>query len=145
MKPSLERSKGVKLFLLIVLFILVGGLIGGSAYVAYLPAQVRMIIRIGMPIATLAVWLFFSRSERLQKYQGLAAGFFGVSLGLLLAYFLGVLPNKWLDLPLTTIEGIAVAKLSESLPIPLPEAGLGQVQKIQGRRGRAGQRGGHQF
>jgi len=94
-------------------------LIGASAYVAYLPAQSRLIIRYVMPIATLAGWLIASRNERVQKYQELSAGFFSVSLGLLLTSFVDVFPNKWLDLPPITIKGMAVAKFSNSLPIIL--------------------------
>ena len=119
MNTTLERIKGIELFSLVVIFLLVGGLIGATAYVAYLPAQVRVTLRVLMPVITLAGWLISARVKRLQKVQGLASGFFAVSLGLLLALFFGDLPLKWLELTPTTIKGIAVAKFSESLPIIL--------------------------
>ena len=86
---------------------------------AFLPAQLRVALRVLMPAVTLAGWLISARVERLQKYQGLVSGFFAVSLGLLLTFFVGDLPLKWLDLTTTTIKGVAVAKFSESLPIML--------------------------
>ncbi len=119
MNTTLERIKGIEFFSLVVIFLLVGGLIGASAYVAFLPAQLRVTLRVLMPVISLAGWLISARIDRLQKYQGLASGFFAVSLGLLLALFVGDLPLKWLDLQPTTIKGMAVAKLSESLPIIL--------------------------
>ncbi len=119
MNTSSERIQGIELFSAVVVFLLFGCLIGASAYVAFLPAQLRVALRVLMPAATLAGWLISARVERLQKYQGLVSGFFAVSLGLLLASFVGELPLKWLDLTTTTIKGIAVAKFSESLPIML--------------------------
>lgn len=116
--PS-ERIRRIEFFSAVVLFLLFGCLIGASAYVAFLPAQLRVALRVLMPAVTLAGWLISARVERLQKYQGLVSGFFAVSLGLLLAFFVGDLPLKWLDLTTTTIKGIAVAKFSESLPIML--------------------------
>jgi membrane protease YdiL (CAAX protease family) len=119
MNSSIDKIRGFEWITPAVLFLVVGGLIGASAYVAYLPAQLRIALRILMPVITLAGWLISARVERLQKYQGLASGFFAVSLGLLLAYFVGGLPLKWLNLSPTTIKGMAVAKLSETLPIML--------------------------
>lgn len=116
--PS-ERIRGIEFSGAVVIFLLFGCLIGASAYVAFLPAQLRVALRVLMPAVTLAGWLISARVERLQKYQGLVSGFFAVSLGLLLTFFVGDLPLKWLDLTTTTIKGIAVAKFSESLPIML--------------------------
>jgi len=114
-----QKLKGIELFCLIVVFIVVGGLIGASAYVIYLPAQLRFALRIIMPVICLAGWQLSLKTDRLDQYQDIAAGFFSISLGLLLAYFVGSLPMRWLNLKTDTITGIAVAKFSESLPIIL--------------------------
>ena len=119
MNYSSARIRGFELSIAVVVFLLVGCLIGASAYIAYLPAQLRVTLRLLMPAVTLAGWLISARIERLRKYQGLATSFFAVSLGLLLAFYIGELPLKWLNLTTTTIKGIAVAKFSESLPIML--------------------------
>jgi len=119
MNSTIQRIKGIELFSLIVVFLVVGGLIGASAYVVYLPAHLRVALRIFMPVICLAGWLLSMKMERLDRYQGIAAGFFSVSLGLLLAQYVGSLPMKWLNLQTNTITGIAVAKFSESLPIIL--------------------------
>ena len=88
----IDKIRGFKLAGLAVLFLVVGGLIGGSAYVAFLPAQLRVILRVAMPIITLVIWLILVRSDQSQEYRELAAAFFAVSLGLLIAHFIGTHP-----------------------------------------------------
>ena len=115
----IDKIRGFKLAGLAVLFLVVGGLIGGSAYVAFLPAQLRVILRVAMPIITLVIWLILVRSDQSQEYRELAAAFFAVSLGLLIAHFIGNLPLQYLNLSPATIKGMAVAKFSDTLPIIL--------------------------
>jgi membrane protease YdiL (CAAX protease family) len=72
-----------------------------------------------MVLISLFGWLAFSKIERLKLYEQIAFSFFSVSLGVLLARYLGGPLTNLFRFPLTTIQGVAMAKFSETLPIVL--------------------------
>jgi hypothetical protein len=103
----------------LVIFLLFGGLIGASAYVAFIPSKARIILKIVMVLASLILWIGLSRIEQFQKYQNLAISFLAVSLGVLISHYLGYLPGELLKFSTSTIQGVALAKFGEALPIIL--------------------------
>jgi membrane protease YdiL (CAAX protease family) len=120
MKEKTERVRNVQYLSTIVLFLVVGGLIGSATYVSFIPQNTRTILKAGMTAISLAVWLVLSRSERLRQYRQIALSFFAVSLGVLLARYWGSIPMNLLGFSVTTVQGVAMAKFGEVLSIVLP-------------------------
>jgi membrane protease YdiL (CAAX protease family) len=111
------RSKTSKIILTIIIYIFIGGTIGAAAYVAFIPGNIRIIIKSTMVGLSLFGWIFSSRRGNLVQYKQLAAAFFSISLGVLISHFIGTLPNQLLGNTLSTFPGIAMAKFGEALPI----------------------------
>lgn len=119
MKEKTDRVRNVQYLITIGLFLVAGGLIGSAAYVGFIPQNARMILKAGMAVISLAAWLALSRSERLRQYRPIALGFFAVSLGVLLAQYCGNIPMRLLGFSVATVQGVAMAKFGEALPIVL--------------------------
>lgn len=120
MKEKTDRVRNVQYLSTIVLFLVVGGLIGSATYVSFIPQNTRTILKAGMAAISLAAWLVLSRSERLRQYRQIALSFFAVSLGVLLARYWGSIPMNLLGFSVTTVQGVAMAKFGEVLSIVLP-------------------------
>jgi membrane protease YdiL (CAAX protease family) len=103
----------------VVLFLVGGGLIGSAAYVGFISPSIRMVLKIGMVVISLGAWSLAGRIERLLRYRQIALGFLAVSLGVLLAQYCGNIPMHLLGFSVTTVEGVAIAKFGEALPIVL--------------------------
>ncbi len=101
----------------LLLFIILGGFIGGSAYIAFIPATTRIILKVFNLALSLAGWVLARRVNRYNLYEQLFIGYFAVSLGLLGSHYLGSLALDLLGLTPATLKGIALAKFSEALPI----------------------------
>ena len=106
-------------FSTIALFLVSGGIIGAAGYLGFIPQVARTALKLVMAAATLAAWLAMGRRERLRPYRPILLGFFSVSLGLLVAQLFGETPLRLLGFSVTTVRGVAVAKLGEALPIAL--------------------------
>jgi membrane protease YdiL (CAAX protease family) len=119
MKETSDRVRNVQYLSTIVLFLVGGGLIGSAAYVGFIPLNTRTILKVGMVATSLVAWLVLGRSERLRQYRQIALSFFAVSLGVLLAQYCGSIPMRLLGFSVTTVQGVAMAKFGEALPIIL--------------------------
>jgi membrane protease YdiL (CAAX protease family) len=119
MNRTLPHTRWTQYLGTIALFLVCGGIIGAAAYVSFIPQNVGMILKVGMAVASLVAWLALGRSERLWQYRPIVLGFFAVSLGLLLARFCGNIPMQLLGFSVTTVQGVAMAKFGEALPIVL--------------------------
>lgn len=117
MDETTDRERNANPIGTIVAFIIGGGLIGSATYVSFIPPNIRIIIKVGMVAISLAAWMALSRSERLQQYKQIAISFFAVSLGVLLSQFLGNIPMSFLGFSVSTVQGVAMAKFGEALPI----------------------------
>ena len=120
MKEKTDRVRNVQYLSTIVLFLMVGGLIGSATYVSFIPQNTRTILKAGMAAISLAAWLVLSRSEHLRQYRQIALSFFAVSMGVLLARYWGSIPMNLLGFSVTTVQGVAMAKFGEVLSIVLP-------------------------
>lgn len=119
MTEKIERVRNVQYLSVIALFLMGGGVIGLAAYVSFIPPHTRTIMKMGMVAISLAAWSGLGRSERLRQYRPIALGFFAVSLGVLLAQYAGNIPIKLLGFSISTVQGVAMAKFGEALPIVL--------------------------
>lgn len=119
MKETPDRGRNVQYLGTILLFIVGGGLIGSAAYVSFIPPATRTTLKVSMVAISLAAWLVLGRSERLRQYRQIALSFLAVSLGVLLAQYCGGIPMSLLGFSVTTVQGIAMAKFGEALPIVL--------------------------
>lgn len=118
MMARVSRDK-LQYFGTIALFVLCGGIIGAAGYISFIPQYARTVLKVLMAGVTLTAWLALGRRESLRPYRSILLGFFSVSLGLLLAQLCGNIPLRPLGLSVTTVRGVAVAKLGEALPIAL--------------------------
>ena len=119
MERTDSRNKNTQYIGTTLLFIIAGGLIGTSTYIGFISQNTRTVIKAGMAIISLVAWFVLRRSERLQQFKQIAISFFAVSLGVLLAQFFGNIPLKLLGYSITTVQGVAIAKFGEALPIVL--------------------------
>lgn len=103
----------------IVLFIIFGWVIGAATYVSFIPQAIRTTLKIGVTFVSLVAWFIFNQNKRLQQYKQIAISFFAISLGVLLTHYFGNLPMKFLGVSISSVEGVAIAKFGESLPIIL--------------------------
>jgi membrane protease YdiL (CAAX protease family) len=119
MNETTARVRNVQPIITIMLFLVCGGLISSAAYVSFIPPNIRTILKVGMTAISLAAWLVLSRSERLKQYRQIALSFLAVSLGVLLAQVLGNIPMMLLGFSVSTVQGVAMAKFGEALPVVL--------------------------
>ena len=103
----------------IALFLVLGIVIGIVTYVNFIPTAVRAPLKYAMAVVTLVGWLASSRIEWLEKYRPIFQGFFAVSLGVLLTHYVGNVPLLLSGLSVETVQGVAIAKFGEALPIVL--------------------------
>jgi membrane protease YdiL (CAAX protease family) len=109
----------IKYISVILLFIIFGGAIGAATYISFIPQTIRTTLKVGVAIVSLVAWLILSQNERLQQYKHIAISFFAISLGVLITQFFGNIPMKLLGFTVTTVQGVAMAKFGEALPIVL--------------------------
>jgi membrane protease YdiL (CAAX protease family) len=119
MENKMGRDNRFQYVGIIVIFFVVAGLIGASTYVRFIPSDTRLALKIGMLVFTLAASILLSWRESLRQYRGIAVGLFAVSLGVLLTHYIGNYPLKLLGFSVTTVQGVAMAKFGEALPIVL--------------------------
>jgi membrane protease YdiL (CAAX protease family) len=119
MRETTDRARNMQYLWTIVSFLVGGGLIGSAAYVRFIPQNTRTILKAGVAAISLAAWFVLSRSERLRRYRQIALSFFAVSLGVLLAQYCGNIPMNLLGFSVATVQGVAMAKFGEALPIVL--------------------------
>ena len=119
MKEATNRIRNVQYLSAIALFLVGGGLIGSAAYVGFIQPNTRMILKVVSAAISLVAWLVLSQGERLRHYRQIAFSFFAVSLGVLLSHFFGDIPMRFLGFSVTTVQGVAMAKFGEALPIVL--------------------------
>jgi membrane protease YdiL (CAAX protease family) len=100
--------------------VLAGLVIGAATYVTFIPLSLRTYMKVAMALTSLAAWVFLGRDPRLRSQKDIAAAFFSVSLGVLLAQYFGNLPLRFLGLSVSTPQGVAAAKFGEALMIVLP-------------------------
>lgn len=119
MDRNMEPNGKASRILVIMSFIIFGGLIGAATYVSLVPESIRTGLKVGAAIVSLVAWLIFSRDERLRPYKQIAISFFSISLGVVLAHYLGNTPLKFFGASIATAKGVALAKFGESLPVIL--------------------------
>lgn len=110
--------KGVMMILFIGYSFLVFN-VGG--YNNFVPSDLVLLVRvIVLCIATLCTFILYMTKGKDNQFWRLSFSFFIVSIGFLCTFFLG----KWYSLipgiTTATVEGIAVAKIAEVLPIIIP-------------------------
>jgi membrane protease YdiL (CAAX protease family) len=94
-------------------------LIGASAYVAFIPANLRLGLKVTLVIAGPIAWFATKRIERFAHYTGLMRSFFSVALGVLLTHYISRFLPPHVIGSTTSIAGIGKAKFFEALPIIL--------------------------
>ena len=119
MKEASDRMKNVQYLSTIALFLVGGGLIGSATYVSFIPLNARTILKVSMVAISLVAWLVLSWTKRLPQYRQIALSFFAVSLGVLLAQYFGNIPMRLFGFSVTTVQGVAMAKFGEALPVVL--------------------------
>ncbi len=112
-----QSTKGVLMILLIGCSFLVFN-VGG--YNNFIPSDLKLLARMGVLLVLLLLTIILNQSEGTwKKYWRLSFSFLIASIGLLLAWFFG----RWYELipglSISTVEGVAVAKVAEVLPIVL--------------------------
>ncbi len=89
--------------------------IGGYNY--FMEPEVRTVVKCMIPVACLiATWVFY-RSEKYHQYWKVSFAFLAVATGFLLAWFFGGWYSEIPGLIEDSVEGWALAKLAETLPI----------------------------
>ena len=111
-----KSLSGVLLLTFIVCSFLVFN-VGG--YNNFIPLEMILLTRFLITGASFVVTLLLYRSEVWNKYWRLSFSFLLASIGLLLAWFFGRWYQLIPGLTTSTVEGIAIAKLAEVLPIIL--------------------------
>jgi membrane protease YdiL (CAAX protease family) len=120
-QPRAERGHTV---VAILLFLLCGLVLAGAAYWHFIPQDTRALLKLSMAAVTLVGWLALRQKREWQPLAAIALGFFGASLGLLLAQVGGDWPRQLFGFSTNTIQGVALAKFGEALAIILPILGL---------------------
>ncbi len=117
LKDTLDRQAAGIRIRTSILFVVFGGLIGASAYVAFIPTTTRLALEFVMVAISLLAWTLSIRVATFARYRGLTRAFFSVAFGVLVTNYI----SRWL-LPgvigsTETIAGIAQANFFEVLPI----------------------------
>ena len=116
---SLEPVRRSAYIGVVTLFILCGTLIGASAYVSFIAPETRQALKLGMVFLSLVAWMAFGLRDNWRQYRPLALSFLAVSVGVLLAAYFGNVPMRLAGATLRRVDGVALAKFGESLPIIL--------------------------
>lgn len=85
-----------------------------------IPTNIETIVRIGLSALFLAVAIFLRRNERLKKYWQISYAFFIAAFVQFLSWYFSGRVEHFLNLRVSTVEGVAVAKLTQSLLIVIP-------------------------
>ena len=117
--------------------------IGLSGYWAGIPAGARPLVKLLLPLLWLLLAWLAGLTTRLKPYRPVLLAFFAVSQGIWLAWLVANWPLRLLSLTPDALPGMAVGKLSETLPIV---ASILLVNRLTGgdlgglylRRGRLG-------
>jgi len=117
---ALIEGKDRTTFNLIIVFIIVT-LVGFAVYNLagynyFMDTNTRLLFKIAVPIILLLSTWTIHRTENI-KYRNISFGFFAVSLGFLLTYFLGRWASFIPGLVIESVEGWAIAKVAEVIPI----------------------------
>ncbi len=105
---------------LIFLFTGFAVFLSGITFSAQLPDTIEIFLRTGLCILFFVATIVFTGQIRLKKYWPLSFGFFLASFSQFLAWQFSGLPLGWFGLDATEINGMAAAKLSQSLLIVIP-------------------------
>ena len=126
-EPTLEdlpQTKKAGIFILLTTIGLLVYTLAGYNY--FMDSTIQLIVRIAIPIA-LAVSLIILRSRGSKKWFSIIFSFFTISVGFLAAHFLG----RWYTLipgfVLNSVQGYAIAKFAEVLPIVISVIVLGYL------------------
>lgn len=119
---SMLKKGWVHRLTLFLLFLMCGLLVFfiSITYSPKIPDNIETICRISLMIVFLAVAIWSHRNELLKKYWPVFFAFFVASFALFLSWQSAGWVLHFLDLTVNTPDGIAVAKLSESLLIVIP-------------------------
>ena len=118
--PSPNEEKDRTISNLITIFIIVT-LVGLAVYNLagynyFMDTNTRLLFKIAVPIVLLFSTWFIHRTGNIQ-YRNISFSFFAVSLGFLLTFFLGRWASLIPGLVLESVEGWAIAKVAEVIPI----------------------------
>ena len=119
MKATTDRGISAQYLGTVALFLVGGGLIASAGYFGFIPQDTRFMMKVGVAAVSLAAWLALRRNEHLQSYRQLALAFLSIALGLLLAQYFGNIPMNLLGFSTFTVQGVAMAKFGEAVPIVL--------------------------
>ena len=81
---------------------------------------IEIFLRTGLCVLFFVATIVFTGQKKLKKYWPLSFAFFLAALSQLLAWQFSGLPLNWFNLDVSAINGMAVAKLSQSLLIIIP-------------------------
>ena len=117
----LKKERGYRLGLF-MLFLACGLLVFfvSITFSPKIPTNIEIIVRIGLSALFLAVAIFLRRNERLKKYWQISYAFFIAAFVQFLSWYFSGRVEHFLNLQVSTVEGIAVAKLTQSLLIVIP-------------------------
>lgn len=112
-------SKPVGTFLL---FLLAGSVVflPGITFSAWIPDTVETFLRIVLCVLFLVLTMAFARRTGRKDLWPIPFAFFLAAFSQLLAWQFSGLPARWFSLDVSSIDGMAVAKLSQSLLIIIP-------------------------
>lgn len=85
-----------------------------------IPNTLEIFLRLGLCVLFLVLVLVFARREKEEKLWPIPFAFFLAAFSQFLAWQFSGLPAKWFSLNVKSINGMAVAKLSQSLLIIVP-------------------------
>lgn len=117
----LKKERGYRLGLF-VLFLACGLLVFfvSITFSPKIPTNIEIIVRIGLSALFLAVAIFLRRNERLKKYWQISYAFFIAAFVQFLSWYFSGRIEHFLNLQVSTVEGVALAKLTQSLLIVIP-------------------------
>ncbi len=143
MGHDISSKKGHSRTALFLFFLICGLLVFlvSMTYSPNIPDGIEIAVRMGFSAVFLVLALMARRSERFNPYWRVFYAFFVASLALILSWKFGGSLLEWLNLDVSTPQGIAVAKLSETLWLVLPilvliklsGAGMGSIYLQKGR------------
>lgn len=113
------KSKRLSLFLL---FLFTGLIVflPSITFSAQIPDTIETLLRTGLCAIFLAMAIVFARQKKFKKFWLIPFAFFLAAFSQFLAWRFSGLPVSWINLEVTTVKGMAVAKLSQSLLIIIP-------------------------
>jgi membrane protease YdiL (CAAX protease family) len=112
---SLDLFKKVGCYLGLIVMSVIIFTVGGYNY--FIDAETKTVIKLVLPVLLMGLIRILKQRKTSEIYLRILHGYFGVSLGLLLAWFLGkwhmLIPGLILD----SVQGWMYGKLAEVLPI----------------------------